>query len=229
MIIIQFLLGASLASFFNLVPLRDARGESIVRPRSHCDTCQMQLAAYDLIPVLSYIILIGKCRYCKSSLSATFFFNELMLGIALASLNIQHTNLPFMLSLIMMAFLSSFDLVQKQVPTWGILGLFCICLLLIAHPLTQIGPAFVIYLVVQLINQKKHWVGAGDLDIYFCLWLISSVLFLLWTTFIACIAALVYLIVAPWPKDSKIPFVPFISVGYFVTFQFQSVLLPLIS
>ncbi|WP_367304540.1 hypothetical protein [Lentilactobacillus parabuchneri] len=102
-------------------------------------------------------------------------------------------------------------------------------MLLIAHPLTQIGPAFVIYLVVQLINQKKHWVGAGDLDIYFCLWLISSVLFLLWTTFIACIAALVYLIVAPWPKDSKIPFVPFISVGYFVTFQFQSVLLPLIS
>lgn len=63
MIIIQFLLGASLASFFNLVALRDARGESIVRPRSHCDTCQMQLAAYDLIPVLSYIILIGKCRY----------------------------------------------------------------------------------------------------------------------------------------------------------------------
>nr|WP_252892894.1 prepilin peptidase [Lentilactobacillus otakiensis] len=53
--------------------MRTLRGESIVSPRSHCDNCNAQLENFDLIPVFSYLMLKGKCRYCKQEIPGTFF------------------------------------------------------------------------------------------------------------------------------------------------------------
>ncbi|GAW71217.1 prepilin peptidase [Lentilactobacillus parakefiri] len=229
MIIIQFLLGASLASFFNLVAIRTQRGESIVTPRSHCDSCGSQLSNFDLIPVFSYIILMGKCRYCKQKFSAACFTIELAAGSAAASLNLSVISGLYACTLIILTALSSFDSVNQQIPTNGIILLFAISGLSNSHPIQDILIAVVVYLLVQFLNHHFRWMGSGDIDIYLCLWLSSNIPNLLWQTFIACIAALLYLIVAPWPKESKIPFVPFITIGYFLTNQYQSFLLPLIS
>lgn len=228
MIIIQFLLGASLASFFNLIAVRTLRGESIVSPRSHCDNCNIQLGNFDLIPVFSYAFLKGKCRYCKAEIPATFFMIELLVGIAIASLDLRLLRWQFILCLLILIALSSFDVIEQKIPTKGIGGLFCICALSCSHPAGEILAAILIYIAVQLGNRKIQWMGSGDIDIYFCLWLTVSMPSLLWQTFIACIAALIYLIIAPWPKNSRIPFVPFITIGYFLTNQFQAILLPLI-
>ncbi|GAD16650.1 prepilin peptidase [Lentilactobacillus otakiensis] len=228
MIIIQFLFGASLASFFNLVAVRTLRGESIVSPRSHCDNCNAQLENFDLIPVFSYLMLKGKCRYCKQEIPGTFFVMELMVGIAAASLDIRQVRWSFILCLLILIALSSFDIIEQKIPSKGIIGLFFICTLSCVHPVRQILVALFMYIVMQLMNRKIQWMGSGDIDIYACLWLTAGMPSLLWQTFIACIAALIYLIVAPWPKDSRIPFVPFITIGYFLTYQFHDILLPLI-
>lgn len=229
MMIIQFLLGASLASFFNLVAVRRQRGESIVAPRSHCDRCGGQLKNFDLIPVFSYIISMGKCRYCKQKFSATLFTIELAAGSAAASLNLFEINCVYVGMLIVLIALTSYDIVDQTIPTNGIILLLLVCGLSNTHPIQEILIAIPIYLLIQFLNHHFSWMGSGDIDIYFCLWLALDIPSLLWQTFIACVAALLYLIVAPWPKDSKIPFVPFITIGFHLTHQFQSILLPLIS
>lgn len=125
MMIIQFLLGASLASFFNLVAVRRQRGESIVAPRSHCDRCGGQLKNFDLTPVFSYIILMGKCRYCKQKFSATLFTIELAAGSAAASLNLFEINCVYVDMLIVLIALTSYDIVDQTIQQTE---LSCCCL-----------------------------------------------------------------------------------------------------
>ena len=76
-----FILGLVMGSFFCVVGLRLVKGENFIVTRSHCDTCKHELAIKDLIPLLSYITLKGKCRYCKSKINPLLFFVELFTGL----------------------------------------------------------------------------------------------------------------------------------------------------
>ena len=67
------LLGAIVGSFLNVVILRlPDRSQSIVFPASHCPRCSATLAWYENIPVLSYLILRGKCRHCRTTISIQY-------------------------------------------------------------------------------------------------------------------------------------------------------------
>ncbi|RZM19204.1 MAG: prepilin peptidase [Pedobacter sp.] len=59
--------GLFIGSFLNVVIYRVPRGESIAYPGSHCPQCNGAIRFYDNIPVLSYLILLGKCRHCKKT------------------------------------------------------------------------------------------------------------------------------------------------------------------
>ncbi len=56
--------GALIGSFLNVCIYRLPRHESIVWPGSHCPRCTQPIAWYDNIPILSYLILVGRCRHC---------------------------------------------------------------------------------------------------------------------------------------------------------------------
>src|SRR5260221_4920725 len=64
-----FLGGAVTGSFLSVVAHRVPRGESIVGPRSRCASCGVQIAAYDNIPILSWLLLRGRCRHCCERIS----------------------------------------------------------------------------------------------------------------------------------------------------------------
>src|SRR4051812_50139750 len=66
------LFGLLIGSFLNVVAWRLPRGESIVKPRSKCPGCGSQLKAYDNIPVFSWLVLRGRCRGCKTKISARY-------------------------------------------------------------------------------------------------------------------------------------------------------------
>jgi leader peptidase (prepilin peptidase) / N-methyltransferase len=68
--------GAIAGSFLNVVIYRLPRGESLVTPRSHCPSCNALISWYDNIPLLSYIVLGGKCRRCKMSIALRYPFVE---------------------------------------------------------------------------------------------------------------------------------------------------------
>jgi len=74
------LLGLVIGSFMNVVIHRLPLEQSIVKPRSSCPVCKTPIKAYDNIPVLSYIVLLGKCRHCKTHISIRYPLVELFTG-----------------------------------------------------------------------------------------------------------------------------------------------------
>jgi leader peptidase (prepilin peptidase)/N-methyltransferase len=79
-VITATLLGALVGSFLNVVVWRVPRGESIVSPGSHCPHCDIPLRPYELVPVLSWLVLRGRCRTCRTSISIRYPLVEL--GVA---------------------------------------------------------------------------------------------------------------------------------------------------
>ncbi len=77
--------GSLLGSFSNVVILRMASKTSVVFPPSSCPKCNHQLSAFDLIPVLSWVYLRGKCRYCKCQISWQYPVVEATIAAILAS------------------------------------------------------------------------------------------------------------------------------------------------
>jgi len=84
--IIVFIVGLVVGSFLNVCIYRMPKKESIVRPRSHCPYCNKTIPWYDNIPLLSFIILGGKCRFCKVRISPLYFGVELLTGFTFTAL-----------------------------------------------------------------------------------------------------------------------------------------------
>jgi leader peptidase (prepilin peptidase)/N-methyltransferase len=75
-----FVLGAMIGSFLNVCIVRLPEERSIVRPRSHCPSCRHEIAWYDNVPVLSYLLLRGRCRGCRARISPVYPVVELLTG-----------------------------------------------------------------------------------------------------------------------------------------------------
>ena len=71
-VVLSLVLGAVMGSFLNCTAIRIGRKETFVRGRSHCMNCGHELSWMDLIPVLSWVMLGGKCRYCGKKISARY-------------------------------------------------------------------------------------------------------------------------------------------------------------
>ena len=83
--VFAFLGGLLLGSFTTVVAHRVPRGESIVGPRSRCPACGTQIAAYDNVPVLSWLLLRGRARCCGAQISPRYPLTELALGLLYAA------------------------------------------------------------------------------------------------------------------------------------------------
>jgi leader peptidase (prepilin peptidase)/N-methyltransferase len=82
---VAFLGGLIAGSFVTVVAHRVPRGESIVGPRSRCPACGAQIAAYDNVPVLSWVVLRGRARCCGATVSSRYPLTELALGALYAA------------------------------------------------------------------------------------------------------------------------------------------------
>jgi leader peptidase (prepilin peptidase)/N-methyltransferase len=76
------LLGLMIGSFLNVCISRLPAGESVVTPRSRCPSCGSEIAWYDNVPVLSYVLLAGRCRACRKGISARYPIIEAATAIA---------------------------------------------------------------------------------------------------------------------------------------------------
>lgn len=76
-----FMVGGSLASFYDVFIMRREKNENFLWERSHCDSCHRNLKFYELIPVFSYIFLGGKCKTCGEKIGSDKFFTEILVSI----------------------------------------------------------------------------------------------------------------------------------------------------
>ena len=84
LIVLSFIFGAVFASFITCTAWRVVRGEDWKMGHSHCDTCGHELSTADLFPIVSYVALKGKCRYCGSKVPPRDLIFEILLGILFA-------------------------------------------------------------------------------------------------------------------------------------------------
>jgi leader peptidase (prepilin peptidase) / N-methyltransferase len=85
-----FLGGLCIGSFLNVCIWRIPREESIVFPGSRCPACRHKIAPWDNLPLLSWILLNGKCRHCRAPISPRYFLVELLTGTLFAALWLVH-------------------------------------------------------------------------------------------------------------------------------------------
>ncbi len=130
-LVIFFVLGLIIGSFLNALEYRIGSGLSITKGRSICPSCKEQIVWYDNIPVISFILLRGKCRQCKKPISWQYPVVELLTGVAFMTVSWKLLQYPISNDL---ATIYDF-IVRMNVRT--IAGLVCLliatsCLLLIA-------------------------------------------------------------------------------------------------
>ena len=80
-IFISTLLGLCIGSFLNVIIYRVPRGKGIVFTRSSCPSCERKLQPFDLIPLISWFFLKGKCRFCKTKIGFIYPFVEILTGL----------------------------------------------------------------------------------------------------------------------------------------------------
>ena len=115
-----FLFGAMLGSFLNVCIVRLPKDESIVGPPSHCPSCKARIPFYDNIPLMSYLFLRGRCRFCAEWISPRYFFVELLMGALAVTLLFRFgfgvaffVNVAFAAALVVISFI---DLDVRIVP-----------------------------------------------------------------------------------------------------------------
>lgn len=118
---LAFVGGMLTGSFVGVVAHRVPRGLSIVGPRSVCDSCGAQIAAHDNVPVLSWLMLRGRCRSCDAAIPARYPLVELAVGIAFAATAIVLRDDPaeLALGLVFVAVLAAVtltDLERRVIP-----------------------------------------------------------------------------------------------------------------
>ena len=136
---IAFLLGASLGSFVNVVALRTVADKKWWgNERSKCDKCGRILSFYDLLPVLSYLILRGKCRSCNAPISLRHIISELLMGF-IAALLVCYLGFSqsLILSLAMLPFLLFHTL--TDIESGYIYDFWCFAMVIVALSLRLLG------------------------------------------------------------------------------------------
>ncbi len=101
----SFLLGAIFGSFINVLVWRLPRGQSIIRPRSFCPKCKQQIQWQQNIPILSWLLLKGKCNFCSEQIPSKYFFVEVLSSVLfLVSIHSNPSSFEFLPNLIVIIF-----------------------------------------------------------------------------------------------------------------------------
>jgi len=227
------LVGLAVGSFLNVVIDRLPRGESLISPPSHCDACGHGLSALDLLPILSYVMLRGKCRFCGVPVSWRLPLVELLTGGLFAFLAWRlGPGLPLYPSLVYVAlFVPIFfiDLERGIIPDVIVFPGMALALVLAllggrAIPALEgcalgFGLFLAIYLVASYLLRQEG-MGQGDVKLAGLLGLINGWPLVLMCFLLAVISsgllASVFLVLRLKGRRDPIPFGPFLIAGSFV-------------
>ncbi|MBZ9572784.1 prepilin peptidase [Patescibacteria group bacterium] len=230
--LIVFIFGACVGSFLNCLIYRLREKESFLSGRSFCPKCRHKLGFFDLIPILSFIFLKGKCRYCSKRISLQYPMVEIATGgVFLLIFNFQNftTTLYLLIISCFLIIIFVYDLKHYIIPDKIIYPAIVITFLYrvifnfqtsnlyssILSALAASGFFFLIWLV-----SRGKWMGLGDAKLAFFMGLFlgyPQILPALFSAFL--IGAIIGLGLIAFGKKSlksQVPFGPFLVAGSFI-------------
>ncbi len=237
-----FILGLILGSFYLVIGTRIPNGENVITSRSHCDYCKETLKWYELIPVLSYVFLKGKCHHCGKKISIEYLIVELatgslfLIGYLYLGLNLNFAIYIIVLSVAIIIFISDFKymiILDSPLIIGSILvfivryfevglkgafyGIICGTLL------------FIFMYLIKLLGDKiykRESLGGGDIKLCFLIGLTlgypqigirMSLIAVIFSAFLALPYAvgIIYLC-----KKNELPYGPFLIASMIIVFVF---------
>jgi len=244
LVVIFFVFGLIVGSFLNALIYRTHQKKSIFSGRSICPNCRKQLKAKDLVPIFSFLMLKGKCRYCQKPISAGYPLVELITGLTFAILYryflpqnlvgwLTFTLWIFTSSLLIAAFV--YDLKWQILPDKLLIPAIVaglIYILLMATIFTQpnilynlLGASIVaLFFFALWFVSKGRWIGDGDIRLVFLMGLLiepSKLIVALLVGFnLAAVISLILLFTGKKKRTDRIPLGPFLIIGTFVGLLF---------
>ncbi|NLL81618.1 MAG: prepilin peptidase [Tissierellia bacterium] len=236
MTILILIYGLIIGSFLNVCIYRIPRSESIVWPGSHCPGCYTGLRWYDNIPVLSYFLLKGQCRYCREKISLQYPLVETLNAIVYI---IMYYKFSFTIDFVFYSLLSSLliiigfiDLKEMIIPDVLVIGILVLTLIykgvnyllygITANLLYSLGGMFIaggMFLAILILSGGG--MGDGDVTLIGALGFVLGIKYILLTVFlsfvIGAIISIFLLITKIKTRKDPIPFGPLIILGFFIT------------
>ena len=248
-VLILFVFGLIFGSFVNAYVWRFKKRKNWVSERSICPNCKHVLRAKDLVPVLSWLSLRGKCRYCKKPISAQYPAVELLTALLFA---LSYAFWPYPLTLLgWLAFISwlgclvvfmallVYDLKWKLLPNKMVLPLTILASILVTllailnsswlGLFWSVVSGLVFFAIFWVLFQFSdgRWIGGGDVKMSYALGLIAgSIINVFLLIFLASVIGtflvLPLLVSKKLNTRSKIPFGPLLIIATIIVFLFGS-------
>ncbi len=237
-LIFIFVIGTLLGSFYNVVGYRLPKGQSIVFPPSHCPNCNHRLGASELIPILSFIFLKGKCKHCRQKISAFYPVFEFLTGLLFViSYIIFGPTKEFLLaitfvSLLIIIVVSDYEfmIIEDSVliffsillfaEIWWVNGL--------TKALYSLLNGILAFFTMWALKKfgdflfKKESMGGGDIKLLFIFGMVLSYPIAILSIFLGSLIGLpISLIIMAKKKAHIIPFGPFLALGAIILFFTQ--------
>ena len=240
-LIFIFLFGAIVGSFLNCVIYRLEIGKSFIGGRSFCPKCKKEIKARDLIPIISFVLLRGKCRYCQSRISLQYPLVEFLTAILFVIVFLYSSSLFSLVFLLpifaLMILIFVYDLKYYLIPDSAIL--LAILLTVIWHitvmPIEQITPfvfsaigASLFFATIYFVS-KGEWIGFGDVKLALFMGLFlgfPNIFVALFLSFvIGSVVGVLAILLKKKKLKSELPFAPFLISGTILAFFYGSEIL----
>ncbi len=239
-----FILGLFIGSFLNVCIYRIPKGESVVWPPSHCPECGERIKPYDNIPVISYLILKGKCRSCGERISYQYPAVELLTGLltaaAVCRFGLTFSALYYLILTYYLIVVSFIDLKTMEVPVRLSYGALLSGLLLSFfvpnHSFKEavfgasFGAGIILFIIeTYYVFTGKEGMGYGDANIMavvgaFLGWK-KALLTLFLASFVGALIGIALILINKDKREKAIPFGPFLSIGALLSLYFGDALI----
>jgi leader peptidase (prepilin peptidase) / N-methyltransferase len=225
--LIVFIFGLIIGSFCNVVIYRLPQGASIITPASHCPSCRTPIRPWDNIPLLSYLLLRGRCRACKESFSPRYPSVELLTGVLFVLLWLKvGFNTPLAIyaaltSTLLTVALIDYDhkIIPNTITLPGIviglgLSLWALPITPLASLLGLLVGGTLFYLIAVI---SKGGMGGGDIKLIamigaFLGW--QGALFTIFSgALLGSLVGVTLMLLGKKGRKDKVPFGPFLSCG----------------
>ena len=244
--LIAFLFGSIVGSFLNVCIYRMPKKVSVVFPMSHCPKCKHNILWFDNIPLLSYIILRGKCRHCTARISVRYFLVELLTAVLFvllyAGFGLQAKFFVYCVFACLLIIATFVDFEIQEIPDEISIGGTILALVLaFAAPATfdtisrfgalyksfigALAGAGLIYIIGLLgsFMFKKEAMGGGDVKLMAMIGAFLGLKLTIFTFFVAPFLGILPGIILKYRKGADtIPYGPYLSLAAIIAIFFGS-------